>query len=301
MVTETVEQFSNEGIESLIVDAGLFDVTLTGAQQDTVVVEVRMPRQLQKHFQIQHSQKGSLLKVELVQNKIGLMGFHGELRIVFQVPKQTNVEVNTSSGEQEIRAIDSQNVVIAASSGDITASEINAEIAAASSSGKVKLEKIVGSINVRTSSGDIELRNTEGDLTLQAASGKTIVQGSTGNIFAHSSSGDHDFEQITGDIQAQTSSGSITATECEGRLDLKSASGDLIGRSISVRDRADLVTSSGEIQFQFTNPAADLSFDLASSSGKLTVSGTQSEEKLTSGSGPVKIAGRSSSGDQSYE
>ncbi len=301
METVSLEKVSFNGIKKLRVDASLFGVEITGSNRDSVDMEVRMPRELLERYEVQHAQEGSALVVRVVQKKIGLLGFHGELRVVFQVPRAIDLDITTASGDQVVRAMACRNATLRSSSGDIDARDIEAGFQAASSSGSIELENITGPMSARSSSGDIRIKTANGDLAVETSSGKIRVEGFTGDIKAHASSGDHIYTNVTGDIIADTSSGTITVDRQEGELDLRSSSGDLVGRGVTLTGSSHFQTSSGRIDFQFDNAVEQLSFDLRSSSGQLTAGNTQAKERLTTGQGPIKVTGQSSSGDQSYK
>ncbi len=140
METVSLEKVSFNGIKKLRVDASLFGVEITGSNRDSVDMEVRMPRELLERYEVQHAQEGSALVVRVVQKKIGLLGFHGELRVVFQVPRAIDLDITTASGDQVVRAMACRNATLRSSSGDIDARDIEAGFQAASSSGSIVLK-----------------------------------------------------------------------------------------------------------------------------------------------------------------
>ena len=247
METVSLENVSFNGIEELRVDASLLDVEVTGHGGDTVDMEVRMPRELSERYEVRHAQEGAALVVRVVQKKIGLLGFHGEMRIVFQIPQATGLDVVSSSGDQSVRDMVSESATLRSSSGNIHARNIAARLQTASSSGRIDLAGITGPLSVRSSSGD------------------------------------QNYADTTGDIAAGTSSGAITIDRHEGKLDLHSSSGDLVGREVTLTGNSLFRTSSGRIDFQLQNAMDDISFELSSSSGQLMVGGTQAEKQLTTG------------------
>jgi DUF4097 and DUF4098 domain-containing protein YvlB len=300
MQTVDLEKVSYSGIEELRIDASLFDVDIAGKPGDTVEMTVRMPRELTERYEVRHAKEGAALVVQVVRKKIGLLGFHGELRIVLVVPRETVLDIVSSSGNQTVEGIESKSVVLRSSSGDIKAQSIAAGFKAAASSGRLELDAITGSMAIRTSSGDIRLHGANGDLAVETSSGRINVQDLRGNIEGHASSGDHTYAAVVGDLAAGTSTGKISIDGLEGKLSLRSSSGDLLGKSVALTGDSTFRTSSGRIDFQLENDTGLLSFELVSSSGDLSAAGTRAEKRLTAGYGPIKVRGQSSSGDQTF-
>jgi hypothetical protein len=144
------------------------------------------------------------------------------------------------------------------------------------------------------------LKASSGDILLLAGTGNVSAE-VTGNITARSSSGDQKYENVTGDIAAQSSSGKITIREQTGMLDLKATSGDLKGEGVRLTGNSSFATSSGRIEFDFSNPIEEISFDLSASSGSLRAGESRGEKRLVLQGGGIRIVGKSSSGDQTYQ
>ena len=102
------------------------------------------------------------------------------------------------------------------------------------------------------------------------------------------------------DVTAESSFGNIKITNSEGALDLAASSGSLRGTAVSITGDSSFQTSSGAIDFDFTNTISDFTFNLESSSGLITAGQTRAKGRVTTGSGTINIRGKSSSGSQSY-
>ena len=296
----TVDSFEYDGIREIWLKNGsFFDVVINGSSRTAVTGQVVMPEENLDRYRVVHEKRGSVLEIGLEKKVINL-GITGKNEIVLEVPTETLLNIVTSSGDQVVAGIESGRVDLKASSGDITVSSIRADLSASVSSGRIEMQEITGGINVRSSSGDISLRDGTGNVSAEASSGKISLSDVTGDITARTSSGDQRYENVTGGIAARSSSGKITTREQTGSLDLKATSGDLKGEGVRLTGDSSFETSSGKIDFDFTNPIEELSFDLSASSGSLRAGESRGGNRLVLQGGGIRIVGKSSSGDQTY-
>lgn len=258
----------------------------------------------------------------------------------FEVPVNTAIEVNNTSGNVTVSGIESQNMSLQTSFGNLKAENITSNLIASSSSGNVcliningpvksttsfgkqLLQNIHGDVTVTANSGDVTLREIKGNAEVSSTFGKQTFAGITGNIRSNASSGDLSFVNVIGNINTLTSfgsqrynivignlnatasSGNININYINGSIKLKTTFGNIKGRAIRLVKSGDVNTSSGDIHLNFLNEMKDLSFDLISNSGKLLVEKNSSknsgENKLMVGEGNVLVKGVSSFGNQTY-
>jgi len=261
----TADSFEYDGIREIrLRDGSFFDVVINGSSRTTVAGQVAMPEKNLDKYRIVHEKRGPVLEISL-EKKVAILGITGKNEIILEVPTQTLLDIVTSSGSQVVEGIESARMVLKASSGDILLLAGTGNVSAEVSSGKISLSEV------------------------------------TGNITARSSSGDQKYENVTGDIAAQSSSGKITIREQTGMLDLKATSGDLKGEGVRLTGNSSFATSSGRIEFDFSNPIEEISFDLSASSGSLSAGESRGEKRLVLQVGGIRIVGKSSSGDQTYQ
>ena len=237
---------------------------INGSSRTTVAGQVAMPEKNLDKYRIVHEKRGPVLEISL-EKKVAILGITGKNEIILEVPTQTLLDIVTSSGSQVVEGIESARMVLKASSGDIL------------------------------------LRAGTGNVSAEVSSGKIFLSEVTGNITARSSSGDQKYVNVTGDIAAQSSSGKITIREQTGMLDLKATSGDLKGEGVRLTGNSSFATSSGRIEFDFSNPIEEISFDLSASSGSLRAGESRGEKRLVLQGSGIRIVGKSSSGDQTYQ
>jgi len=279
------ESASFSGIDRLSVEGAFFEVEITGSSTATIEAEFIIPDRLRRRgVKVLHETRGGELRVWVERKVVSITSppWSGP-RMNFSVPAGTLVNVKNSSGSVEVKGIEAVELNLEVSSGSLQIADCRSKLSATSSSGKITLETCTG------------------DKRLKASSGSIAVLNSDGNIEADSSSGKHRYEGIQGSIVAQSSSGGIAVRDCEGRLDLEGSSGRLSGTGATITGDSSFETSSGSIDFNFTNNVDDFTFELRSTSGTISAGGTRAKGNVITGNGKILIRGKSSSGNQSYK
>jgi DUF4097 and DUF4098 domain-containing protein YvlB len=161
-------------------------------------------------------------------------GSKDSLHFDIEVPRQTDLEVDTSGGRIDVRDID----------GDVTAH---------TSGGRLSMQDIEGTLDGHTSGGAIKAKGLVGDAKLSTSGGSVSVEGITGDLLAKTSGGWIEIEGAQGEVVASTSGGSVT---------VRFAQGNSNGGSLS--------TSGGRIT-AYVDPAASLDIDASTSGGRVTV------------------------------
>jgi len=279
------ESFSFSGIDNLTVEGAFFEVDITGSSTATIEAEFVVPARLRaRGVNVLHETKGSELRVWVERKVISIMvPPRGGPRMRFTVPVNTLVDVKNSSGSVAVEGIE--------------ADELNLEV----SSGSLQIDNCRSNLSATSSSGKIRVEACTGDKKLTASSGSITVLDSNGDIEADTSSGKHRYERIEGSIAAHSSSGGIAIRDSEGKLDVKSNSGRLSGTGVAITGDSSFETSSGSIDFDFTNSGSDFTFELRSSSGTISAGGSRAKGTVITGNGKILIKGKSSSGSQSYK
>ena len=195
-----------------------------------------------------------------------------EVNYVVRTPPAVSVQVNTGSGDIEVRDLVGP-LSLTTSSGDIEASGASADVEAQASSGDVSLSEIQGAVAVEVSSGDITLSDING------------------GVFAATSSGDISLSSVFGDIDAATDSGDITgeALACDG-FSASLGSGDLALDFSAAVQLLNVEVSSGNIEV--TLPFDSYQIDAQTSSGDVTITNLINDPTETR-----SISAQTSSGD----
>ncbi len=202
----------------------------------------------------------------------------------------------------DITIIDGVKLDIDNSSGDVYVANLRAsESKIEATSGDISLKSIVANLNVETSSGDISIDGLTGDSEIESTSGDQEIYNSKGNIETRASSGDITISGFDGKIEVQATSGDIEIRKGVGAIKARTSSGNIDGYGIELTANAYFDATSGNVEIDFVNDLADLSFDLTATSGDLEVGSRSGEKRLVIDRGGIKVTGTTSSGDQEYE
>jgi DUF4097 and DUF4098 domain-containing protein YvlB len=284
---------------------------------------------------IRYSQSGSNLKIwveshgdrhsethELgILEQILLSIFDGnysyEGLLELEVPVNTNILVNNSSGSIMASDLGGNNISLNASSGRIRCANILSSLNVKTSSGAIEVHKVKGNLYSKSLSGSQRISEIGGSLKSSASSGSISVDKVYGSshvsslsggvkvsnlsstLYASSSSGMILIDDVEGNIEASSLSGGIKLKDVRGTLNLKTTSGSIKGESISLTNSSSFSSLSGTINMSLIN-ADKFSYDLEAGSGRLKALGHSGSKKLLVIKDQLWVKGRSSSGSQTF-
>ncbi len=211
-------------------------------------------------------------------------GLQVEFRIT--VPKQYNLDLNTSGGSIEVEDLIGE-ARVNTSGGSLTLGRIEGPVTAETSGGSIDLRQAKGKLFARTSGGGINVGEVSGDVDVETSGGSITVDGAAGNLRAHTSGGGVSLRGLQGNVDASTSGGSMDAEilkQLDAPCELSTSGGGItIYLSRDLKVDIDAYTSGGEVD-------CDL---------PITVQGKFGEGKLRgklNGGGPL-LTLRTSGGD----
>jgi len=265
--------------------------------QDDVKIEVfkwvegrsqRSAKELFEDYEIRYNQteRGVSVIAEMRGQKFwrGNDGLQVEFRI--NVPKQYNLDLNTSGGSIEVDDLIGE-VRVNTSGGSLTLGRIEGPVNAETSGGSIDLRQAKGKLFARTSGGGINVGEVSGDVDVETSGGSIEVDGAAGNLRAHTSGGGVSLRGLQGNVDASTSGGSMDAEilkQLDAPCELSTSGGGItIYLSRDLKADIDAYTSGGEVD-------CDL---------PITVQGKFGEGKLRgklNGGGPL-LTLRTSGGD----
>ena len=152
-------------------------------------------------------------------------------------------------------------------------------------------------------SGQISLRAPRDiELIVETGSGKVLVDRLEGRkCSVRTVSGRVRLYHVRGRISAESVSGSIDLDSTEGGIKARSVSGSITGRGLRLTDESSFSTVSGSVDVELDSALDDLSFDLHSVSGSITVGGIRAERGLKMGFGRTRVKGNTVSGSLLFE
>ena len=110
---------------------------------------------------------------------------------------------------------------------------------------------------------------------------------------------------MNGNTEILSLYGDIVLENYKGSPSLKTRSGDINGRNVELTGNMEASTSYGDIKFDLVNDLSDLSFDLDSQHGDITIEKEdktyENVKRLEIKNGSILIKSHTDSGDQSYK
>jgi DUF4097 and DUF4098 domain-containing protein YvlB len=201
------------------------------------------------------------------------------------VPAETDLRVQTGSGDQRVEGIRGP-LEVSAGSGGLKISSIGDRVHAETGSGDINIDQVKGNVHAKTGSGSIDASDIAGAFEADSGSGRiTLKQTAPGSVRVDTGSGGMELHGVQGSLQAKAGSGTI---EAEG----------------SPTGAWSVHTGSGEVQLKLpSNAAFDL--DAHTSSGSisvdhpLTVQGSIGRKEVRGrvGGGGVPVEVETGSGD----
>lgn len=256
------ESFQGDNIKEVVIRNTFCDVIMEGGNRLDFkgVIEGRGE---EGDYEIRSELDGGRLEIVVrSRNRNWNWNKISRARMDLVIPAGTTVYIESTSGDTYGKSIQTGEIEIEATSGDI------------------ELSDITGDVRIDVTSGDMDLEDINGRVDIQSTSGDIDIVGVTGDIRTRSTSGDVEIRQFEGDLQSRTTSGELTVSRGKGALSLRSTSGDIEGYDIEITDDLILEASSGEIEMELVNDVEDLNFELETGSGDLRAGRRTSEKDL---------------------
>ncbi|MFL5763317.1 MAG: DUF4097 family beta strand repeat-containing protein [Bacteroidia bacterium] len=259
-------------------------------------------------YELKYDLKDSVLRISLTDSgkKVVVVGtFIEDAKIIMNIPANVSVSLNDAYGDISMTGLTGGKYKIDATSGDVITDNIHGEIDLRSGYGNVKMSNIKGPLHAEVTSGDTWITKLDGDAVLKSAYGNQTLKEITGKMQIRSSSGDIKIGNMKGDLDITSSYGSISLEGYEGSPSLVAVSGDITGKDVRLKNSMTAKSNYGNIKMALLNDSKELSFDLQSSYGKISVNkdgvNGNSEDHLQIKQGDILVTGVTTSGDQSYK
>ena len=188
--------------------------------------------------ELRFERRGGTIEVEVIHDS-RFEGFrdHGRARLVVQVPRASEVEVEC----------------------------VSADVSASGLTGDLEVDVVSGDVAVDVGSKAIDLASVSGDLEVRSPDGRVEAKSVSGAIWIRLDAGEFEIDTVSGDIDARVdtlrkgSAESLTGDlgfegdlAAAGRLKLETKSGDIgLRLPAEVRAQVELEVFSGEIDSDF--------------------------------------------------
>jgi hypothetical protein len=273
--------FSMDGIKSLEVRGKFCNVEIRGKGGGALTFDgyIRGSGNPDR-YAIVHRQQGDHLEV-WVESPASVWG-RIESLLKFDVPPQVDIRVENSSGNLELFDIETREIGLEASSGNVETGN---------TTGRLNIECSSGNVTVNRQMGELEVETTSGNIKARSVRGATEVEATSGNI---------DLDDVEGPTSAVCTSGNITMDGISGKIYAETSSGNIRGDDIRLAGQAEFRATSGNIRMDLLNREEELSFDLEAGSGNLKAGGSSGDDQLILKKGDILVRGSTGSGNQTY-
>jgi DUF4097 and DUF4098 domain-containing protein YvlB len=177
----------------LTVDTDVGAITVVGHSARDLTVHADISGTDADHIKISAEQTANGVTVIGRSTEGGWFHFgfgSNRVRITVDLPSDYPVELKTSGGPIEVRAV-------------------SAQVRGSTSGGAIELRDIAGAIDMHTSGGGIDAENLKGSVRLRSSGGPLDIANVTGDLDVHTSGGGIDLRNIDGKIDAETSGGGV--------------------------------------------------------------------------------------------
>ncbi len=171
-------------------------------------------------------QQGNTVTVEFKSHD-GWTNSHRDLRFDFYVPKDFNVDLNTSGGDVRIDGDLQGDAAMHTSGGDLVLNGVSGKVNGKTSGGDITVKDIGGDANLSTAGGDIQVSHAGKNLDVATSGGDISVGTVDGSLGASTSGGDMSISKVGGNLSASTSSGDVSVGDVNGSVTLSTSGGDV--------------------------------------------------------------------------
>lgn len=127
------------------------------------------------------------------------------------VPAETDLKVQSGSGDQRVEGIRGP-LDVSAGSGGLRISAIGDRVHAETGSGDIDIERVKGNVHAKTGSGSIDANDIAGAFEGDSGSGRiTLQQTAPGSVRVDTGSGGMELHGVRGSLEAKAGSGTIQA------------------------------------------------------------------------------------------
>jgi len=312
---------STAGVERILVKNARGTVTARAGKgqkiQMTAIKNVRarddeQAREMAREIEVETDHDGTTLVISVSYPKrttmrVNFWDFSSlrwprvDVDLTLEIPAKLPVDFRSASGDLFTQGLagDQQ---LESVSGDVEVHDAGAKISASTTSGDLMVFG-VGSATLHTVSGDLKVEDARGPLRIESTSGDISITGASDLVSIVTVSGTVRVEDAPRGLSGRSTSGDILAGEAGGAVQLRTVSGDVHVVLTKRLSRADISSSSGDLDVRL-GPELGVALDLKTSSGSLDVFVPLDSQQVSRrsisgvvGTGSTQVVLRTSSGD----
>jgi DUF4097 and DUF4098 domain-containing protein YvlB len=269
---------------SLKVTAAAGDVTITGADVDTVQVKVVKTAYDSSQSRADEEVKGINYTIEQSGSTITLK---------YELPKSMNFSNNINTVDFVVTVPNEVTVDVKTGMGEVSVSSTEGEVTIVNSFGNIGLENLAGAVSVETQSGRMDassIRAGNGDITLKSGFGTIFLSKAAGaNVRLESNSGALDVDNVRAskDMELSSKFGNVKIdNSTAGTLTVSTDSGSLDLTLVNVSGALIVQDDFGDINLEKVKAK---SYDVQTNSGSIIVDGAQGPLKALTGFGNITV------------
>ena len=206
----------------------------------------------------------------------------GDVLKITHTRKQNNYSWNTKNkGYVHITGPENISLDFRGSSGNITVENVaNENTSLRVSSGNIKATNLKGNLVIKASSGNLTVNGIDGDVSAAITSGNGKFYSVSGDLDYQSTSGNLEADGVAGEVNVGLTSGSAKINNVGQLGTLKFTSGNVRATNAGLGQNTSFTGTSGNFRVQTNSNLKAYNFNLKASSGNLKVGGINTGKTL---------------------
>lgn len=151
--------------------------------------------------------------------------------------------------------------------------------------------------DIATDTGEVMLSALGGITHVRTDTGRVAMADCYGEIDTITGTGRQEYTRTAGVLNAESDTGRIVVDDHEGEFHLWTDTGSIVGRKLLVTGDCTVRSDTGGIDLDLLNELDDFSFDIESDTGVIRIGEIRGRGDLRHGSGPIRIRGKTVTGD----
>ncbi len=231
--------------------------------------------------------------------------FSRHANVWLNIPHEADLTLVEECGNVNTGHLSGNRCDLITEDGNIKVSEIMKNATISTSTGNVKIERSEGTFTTHTRLGNVKISNTKGKLNLSTNTGNIMVDDFTGEVNSDAGTGNSILGNCGGKFNITTNTGNCILNSCSGQWDILTERGNIKAQKLHLTGDAVFSTTTGNINVQLTNPAAEVAFDLHGETGKISLQRDKTNQSATGslqvGTGKFKLTTHVDTGNQEFE
>lgn len=229
---------------------------------------------------------------------------HRQSLVSITMPRQASLVASEECGNMAISNLAGKTCRITTEDGNIRARQLMSAATLATTTGNVTIDTSEGRLNIQTRLGNVRVANSRGSLNATTNTGNIMLKLFSGNAITISGTGNANLDGCNGKFNITTNTGNCRLSDCSGQWDILTERGNLRADNLLLTGNASITTATGNVKVDIANPADEVSFDVHSANGNITITSAGNIVKgngsVQAGNGKFKITSTVTTGNQDF-